>query len=355
MAPGNKLFSLIFPTPIYGNPNNVFRLVTYLFLYFKRFEDPAHPLLKEMWILSEESQTPKEFILQLTGNNEAIKMEGMFIMMRLLGSMGLSHCKTRYRRTVSADPKGSRSSRWRRFLDKTWKFFESLSCTMVNVDDFIYLCELQLQEGEFLPSEHIRELFEKVVARRETIIRELGTGTENEELEKMLYQALYLLMLYSKSHVSEQNDHETAAMTDLLPRLFCSNPRTWNGNTLLHLAVWHGTPYIVCSSYDREHRMCGGMFKPPCLETMRLILHAGCDVNAMNIEGNTPLHLAVTFKPGPGQEDVLKETLDLLLLFGADTKLENNSGRMAMDCCETDEAQRILSAMDIDVRNVRKY
>ena len=101
--------------------------------------------------------------------------------------------------------------------------------------------------------------------------------------------------------------------------------------------------------------MCGGMFKPPCLETMRLILHAGCDVNAMNIGGNTPLHLAVTFKPGPGQEDVLKETLDLLLLFGADTKLENNSGRMAMDCCETDEAQRILSAMDIDVRNVRKY
>lgn len=226
MAPGNKLFSLIFPTPIYGNPNNVFRLVTYLFLYFKRFEDPAHPLLKEMWIFSEESQTPKELVLQLTGNNEAIKMEGMFIMARLLGSMDLSQCKTRHRRTVSADPKGSRSSRWRRFLDKTWKFFESLSCTMVNVDDFIYLCELQLQEGEFLPSENIRELFEKVVARRETIIRELGTGTENEELEKMLYQALYLLMLYSKSHVSEQNDHETAAMTDLLPRLFCSNPRT---------------------------------------------------------------------------------------------------------------------------------
>ena len=41
---------------------------------------------------------------------------------------------------------------------------------MVNVDDFIYICELQPQEGEFLPSEHIRQLFEKVVARRETII-----------------------------------------------------------------------------------------------------------------------------------------------------------------------------------------
>ena len=94
MAHGNKLFSLIFPTPIYGNPNNVFRLVTYLFLYFKRFEDPAHPLLKEMWIFGEESQTPKELVLQLTGNNEAIKMEGMSIMARLLGSMDLSHSST---------------------------------------------------------------------------------------------------------------------------------------------------------------------------------------------------------------------------------------------------------------------
>ena len=56
------------------------------------------------------------------------------------------------------------------------------------------------------------------------------------------------------------------------------------------------------------------VYKLPCVETMKLILHAGCDVNAVNTEGNTPLHLAVTFKPADPEEVViLSETLLLLL------------------------------------------
>lgn len=51
----------------------------------------------------------------------------------------------------------------------------------------------------------------------------------------------------------------------------------------------------------------------------------------------------------------MKKTLDLLILVGADIKLENNSGRTAMDGNETDEAQRIRSAVAIDAKNVRKF
>ena len=58
---------------------------------------------------------------------------------------------------------------------------------------------------------------------------------------------------------------------------------------------------------------------------MKLILHAGCDVNAFNAEGNTPLHLAVTFKPADSEEVLtLSEMLLLLLEIGADPKLANN-------------------------------
>ena len=52
--------------------------------------------------------------------------------------------------------------------------------------------------------------------------------------------------------------------------------------------------------------------------------------------------------------------LELLLDFGADTKLVNNKGQTATDCCETDEARRILyekeglKCMNIDARKVRK-
>ena len=93
---------------------------------------------------------------------------------------------------------------------------------------------------------------------------------------------------------------------------------------------------------------------------MKLILHAGCDVNSVNTQGNTPLHLAVTFVPGPEQVDILKRMLELLLDLGADTKLVNKNGQTVINCCETDEARGILSAKggldatNIEARKVRK-
>ena len=102
--------------------------------------------------------------------------------------------------------------------------------------------------------------------------------------------------------------------------------------------------------------------KLPCVETMKLILHAGCDVNAVNTEGNTPLHLAVTFKPADPEEAViLSEMLLLLLDIGADPKLANKNAQTPLDSCETGEARTILSekrgliVMDVDFRDVRKF
>ena len=93
---------------------------------------------------------------------------------------------------------------------------------------------------------------------------------------------------------------------------------------------------------------------------MKLLLHAGCDVNSVNTQGNTPLHLAVTFVPGPEHVEILKEMLELLLDLGADTKLVDKNGQTVMDCCETDDARYILSAkgrlgaINIEARKVRK-
>ena len=92
---------------------------------------------------------------------------------------------------------------------------------------------------------------------------------------------------------------------------------------------------------------------------MKLILHAGCDVNAVNTEGNTPLHLAVTFRPnGPEEVVILSKMLLLLLDIGADPKLANKNGQTPLNSCQTDEARRILSekgrlsARNVDFRDV---
>ena len=161
----------------------------------------------------------------------------------------------------------------------------------------------------------------------------------------MLYYALYLLMIYTK--VKAQN----ANMTDFLQRFLRLNPCCSDGNTLLHLAAWHETPTKV----DTVRRVC----KLPCVETVKFILHAGGDVNAVNTEGNTPLHLAVKYKPAePEDVEILREMLLLLLDIGADPKLENKNGQTPLDSCETDEARMILSekrglsAMNVDVGDV---
>ncbi|PFX22494.1 Protein fem-1-like B [Stylophora pistillata] len=79
-------------------------------------------------------------------------------------------------------------------------------------------------------------------------------------------------------------------------------------------------------------------------ETEGLEFLTGCHVNAINTEGDTHLHLAVTFVPGPEKVESLKEMLELLLEIGSDTKVVNKNGQTAIDCCKTDEARRILSA-----------
>ena len=141
-------------------------------------------------------------------------------------------------------------------------------------------------------------------------------------------------------------------MTEVLQRFLRLNPCCSDGNTLLHLAAWHETPI-------KEDKYVRSVCKLPCVETVKLILHAGGDVNAVNTEGNTPLHLPVQYKPAePEDVEILREMLLLLLDIGADPKLENKNGQPPLNSCETDEARRILSekgrlsAMNVDVGKV---
>jgi len=83
----------------------------------------------------------------------------------------------------------------------------------------------------------------------------------------------------------------------------------------------------------------------PCVETIKLILHAGCNVKAINTKGNSPLHLAVTFKPSTKDLQLLRDVymLETLVDGGIHEDLVNSEGKTAMDIAETDEARRILS------------
>ena len=327
----------------------------------ERYEDPSCPLLKkkmepvEAYQNRTESQTLEELSL-LEGDDHAIQMEGLMIRERILGTDNtILRIPIRYRGAVLADSKKYELSvgLWTRAMEI------AMNCNVPKTKDLENLTDLiaeMVQIGHSLSPQTIENIFEKLIDGKRKLSEKLKPGEleeehKNEAQETLLFNALYLLVMYTKVQVS--SEMKNGNMIDLLQRFLCLEPRTRDGNTLLHLAVWHKTPV-------RKDAYLRGVCKLPCVKAMKLILYAGCDVNSVNTQESTPLHLAVTFVPGPEQVDILKEMLELLLDLGADTKLVNKNGQTVMDCCETDEARGILSAkgglgtMNIEAKKVRK-
>ena len=335
--------------------NNKSRDIKKAFSYMKRgmeerYEDLAHPLLKkkmepvEAYQNRKESQTLEELAL-LEGDDHAIGVEGLLIKERILGPNDPELLyDIRYRGAVLADSGQYELCLgfWKRAMEKATNNNVSI---IGHLQFYTSALGEMVQKGILLRPYFIEDAFEILVAVSEKETEKLQEGHGDEELKDTLYYALYLLMIYTKVKVQNAN------MTDFLQRFLLLNPCCGDGNTLLHLAAWHETPI----KEDNVRGVC----KLPCVETMKLILHAGCDVNAVNTEGNTPLHLAVKYKPAEPEEVViLSEMLLLLLDIGADPKLANKNGQTPLNSCETDEARRILSekgrlsAKNVDVGDV---
>ena len=324
-----------------------------------RYEDLAHPLLKkkmepvEAYQNRKESQTLEELAL-LEGDDLAIGMEGLIIRERILGPDNLATLPNIVDRALFL----AGSEKYElciglllRGLEKTMNI-NVVTITTEFLASLIFLFGGMVQESMPLSPNYIEDAFEKLVAASEKRTEKLKS--KNSQEEQTLYCALCLLLIHTK--VKGQN----ANMTDFLQRFLRLNPRTNDGNTLLHLAAWHETPIFLNADQEAEDTL-QSVCKLPCVETMKLILHAGCDVNAVNTEGNTPLHLAVKFKPQPEEMAILREMLLLLLDIGADPKLENENDQTPLDSCESDEARRILSekgrlsAMNVEVGDVRNF
>ena len=335
--------------------NDKYRDIKKAYSYMKRgmemrYEDPVHPLLKkkmepvEAYQNRKESQTLEELAL-LEGDDHAIGMEGLIIRERILGSDNPAILyEIRFRGAVLADSEEYELcfGLWKRAMEKAMNNDVSIIKYLAL---FSEVFGEMVQERKLLRPNFIEDAFELLVAASEKRTEKLQEGHESAEQEKTLYYALYLLMIYTKVKVQNAN------MTDVLQRFLRLNLSCSDGNTLPHLAAWHETPI----KEDNVRSVC----KLPCVYTMKLILHAGCDVNAVNTEGNTPLHLAVKFKPAePEEVEILREMLLLLLDIGADPKLANKNGQTPLNSCETDEARMILSekgrlsAMNVDVGKV---
>ena len=325
----------------------------------ERFQDKSCPLLKkqieplEVYQYRKESQTLEELV-RLGGDDHAIHMEGLIIRERILGTDNTAlRFPIRYRGAVFADSGNFDFciGLWKHAIEIGQRGNEPIT------EDFQHMAELfgeMVHKDVLLRSECVQGVFAKLVTEYERQMQEEHkVNLCKEELEELIYCALYLLMIYTKIQIPESK--ETAGIFDCMRRFLRLNPRTRDGNTLLHLASGYKTEITMPNS--NKFLIC----RLPCVEIMKLIMHAGCNVNAINTKGNSPLHLAVTFKPSNEDLQLLRDVLETLFDGGVHEDLVNSESKTAMDIAETDEARRILSVKRrlrlkcIAARAVRKF
>ena len=139
---------------------------------------------------------------------------------------------------------------------------------------------------------------------------------------------LKLIVMISKFDRDEDGKPSSAAL--LFLKTLCNfNPRDNDDySTLFH-------QFVIQQCRFPSYSYTGAM---------KLLVNAGFNVNAINARGNTPLHLAVTFKPTRKKSfRNLTDMLEVLFDGGAHHDFVNRDGKTPLDLAQTDKARMILS------------
>ena len=294
----------------------------------ERFADPTHPLLKrqmepvEAYQNRKESRTLEE-LAQIEGDKNAIIMESLVLRERVFGRnhvqllepirFAADYCMYKHRSGFSVCI---------RLYRHAMKIAQC--CSQSAIGDLDHITSvLQSWLDSDLPKDKVfTELLEQTVLDLINEMRRIETKEQDQDLFDFLFRAVIVM---SQLICDEEEKLSNAAV---LFKTICKlNPRGYNRNTLLHYFVIH-------HCYDPSHS---------CTNAVKLLLNAGFNVNGVNNDGNTPLHLAVTFTPWDnGDIHFLTDMLQVLFNGGAHHDFVNSYGQTPTKLAKTNEARMIL-------------
>lgn len=188
--------------------------------------------------------------------------------------------------------------------------------------------------------------------------KEKRTVESGKELTKLFGNILQLLQFLTKDELCGNN--KNASVSCILQKLCALNPRDEEGNTLLHIAAASRDPVKGHGMWSVPTPLLGF----PCTKTVQLLIDAGFNVNALNNNGDTPLHRAAMFNPYYWFEyHRITKMLEVLLLGGAHLDYTNKDGLTAMDKSMNVRAKdflsyeynRTLCLKCVSARAVKKY
>ncbi|XP_057655262.1 protein fem-1 homolog B isoform X2 [Diorhabda carinulata] len=325
---------------------NIVKAYKYMYLAMQlRYSDPDNPIKKniikpieayENWI---ECQTIQE-LQAISENHNSLHMEALTIRERILGTHNAEvPYPVIYRGAVFAD-----NARFDRCLElwlhalrlrlktsvpvgKDLLRFAQVFCQMLDVDiSLSFDCVYEVFAAAVTELERNRDNMKKNVCKEDP-------ETCMDNIEHNLTTTLYFLTILTKimKTFSEEERFNIQRMVFTLNQL---NMTQRNGYSLLHLACSSDTPV------DEFH--IKDVCKFPCKETTKLLINCGANVNAMDIERNTPLHIIVTYNKAVSDFSTMHSIVTDLIENGAHLDCVNKYNETPLDTATTGVAEIIL-------------
>lgn len=326
----------------------------YLYLYKAmelRWADPEKPLKKEglqridAYDNHRETETMEELIVRRLQHHK-LHMEGLAIRERILGVTNpeVPHAII-YRGAVCADSTDFDRcvQLWLRALKL--KHEQPGTSLVKDVLRFAQVFSQMIHLGVDIHFDSFLAVMEATASEIEANLKALETKPEDQvddpeaisdDLESNMLTFLYLVVIFSKlgAH-SEMNIFRAMkvihkVVADVKPSSKKSD------KTLVHFAVDSETP--VNDFHTRD------VVRFPCAKTTKLLIEAGIDVQTMDKDGNTPLHLVVGYQRVVGDFLTLHSIITSLVDAGAHVDVVNKNGKTPMAKASTGVAEIILKS-----------
>ena len=329
----------------------------------ERFADASHPLLKQQVEPSEayqnrkESQTLEE-LAEIEGDKDSIIMESLVIRERIIGANNVEllkpiECVAKH--FYSKDP-----GHFKRLSIPLYRYATRIAqgcieeCFESAVSCLWYLTDLLYECKQYSDKEILLELLELTVFLCENWPDYDGYyqsvwHISHVDEDVSLFDSVEVVIHMITKNLQNGEENETYSnVLVLLRKLLRHNPRCRNyKGTLLHVRTC-STEEIITDIF-------------PSADTVKLLLNVGFNVNAIDCDGDTPLHTAASLEPGDDLIHQVPEIMNALFYGGAHHDFVNNDGKTPMDMAETDEARMILSERRklelkcISARAVKKF
>ena len=272
-----------------------------------------------------ECQTLDE-LAEIEGDRDAIIMESLIIQERIMGRNyeDLIAVIRNVAHYYEEHDLSSCIKLLRHAMKTAWK------CNLSAVLDLSIITSAlfnRFENGDLSKEEDFLDVLDETILDHDYEIQRKMTNKQDLRYDMLyLFDSLQkLVFMISKFECADEGRLSSSAL--LLKTISNLNLRDGDSNTLLHqFAIHHGRH----SSYS-------------CSEAVKLLLNAGFNVNAINGNGDTALHIVATLKPSDDKIHLLTDMLQVLFDGGAHHDFVNNDGKTPMDMAGTDEARMILS------------